>query len=215
MTLRTQVKSFGGLTIRQPGAALALVPGARQRQLLCWMLLAPWGPPLEVVSICDAMWPTADGDTARSNFSSAVRRLRQLLGNPAALLVKGGTIALDDRLCRTDLDLLRLLSRHSALRPDAAKAGRLARWLLSLVGGYNPLLLGRVDSEEMAFRRRTLGAAWQQVSWRVVDMLDVREASLAVELLVCLDRHGLTDERMLLQWERVTVPARCGEAVRS
>ena len=203
MTSRTQVTSFGGLVIRPPGMSVALMPGARQRRFLGWLLLAPWGPPLEVVSICDTMWPTADGDTARSNFSSAVRRLRRLLGSSFAVAVKGGTVSLDERFCRTDLDLLRVLVRNPARRLDPARAGRLARWLSKLVGGYNPLLLGGADSEEMTLRRRALGAAWQQVTWRVVDMLDARDASLAIELLACLDRHGLCDERMLLQWERL------------
>lgn len=200
---RTEVRSFGGLSIRRPGEALDLMPGTRQRQFLSWLLLAPWGPPLEVVSVCDAMWPRADGDTARSNFSSAVRRLRLLLGDPAALVVRDGTVALDSRFCRTDLDLLRVLARNPRRRLDVARASRLARWLSRLGHGYNPVLLGRTESEEMKSRRRVLGAAWQQVSWQLVEVLGAREAALALELLVCLDRHGLSDERMLRQWEQV------------
>lgn len=205
MVGRTRVTSFGGWSIQRPDAALAVVPGARQRQLLCWLLLAPWGPPLEVTSICDAMWPAADGDTARSNFSSAIRRLRQLLGSPAALIVAGGTIALDERFCRTDLDLLRVLSQARGRRCDPARARRLARWLLDTCRGFNPVLLGRVDSAEMASRRRALAAAWQQICWRIVDTLSAQDASLALEICMCLDRHGLADERILLQWDRLAI----------
>lgn len=207
-----QVSSFGGWVIRRPGDPVAVVPGARQRQLLCWLLLAPWGPPLEVVNLCDAMWPTVDGDTARSNFSSTARRLRQLLGGPEALLVTGGTVALNDRFCRTDLDLLRMLSRHPTRPCDPARAGRLARWLLQLCRGYNPVLLGAADTDEMADRRRALGAAWQQVSWRVIDQLDAHDALLGLALCVCLDRHGLADERILLQWDRIAAQGLSGRS---
>ncbi|MCZ2498205.1 hypothetical protein GN316_15675 [Xylophilus sp. Kf1] len=199
---RTQLTSFGGWTIRRSGDTSVRVPTVRQRRLLCWLVLGPWGPPLDIATLCDSLWPSADGDTARNNFSSAIRRMRPLLGGPAALKIVGGTIALNDRVCRTDLDLLRWLSAQAGRRCDAARARRLGVWLLKRCQGFNPVLLGAADSQEMAVRQRSLGAAWQQVVWRIAERLQPEDAWLALELCLCLDRHGLADERILQLWDR-------------
>ena len=219
MKPRPGVRSFGGLSIWRAGETTGRPPAPMQRRLLGCLLLAPWGPPLEVHSVCDALWPDADGDTGRSNFSSAVRRLRLALGDPAALVISGGTVSIDSRRCRSDLDLLVSLAGRRDWRCDATRAASLARCLLAVGQGYNPVLIGRPDTgdtgacalDDMARRRSAAGAAWQRVSLRIAAALEgSRDAGLGVSLCIALDRHGLADERVLAQWQRLAQGAEPG-----
>ena len=212
MNPRPRVRSFGGLSIQRAGEARSEPPAPMQRQLLCWLLLAPWGPPLEVHSVCDALWPDADGDTGRSNFSSAVRRLRMALGDPAALTIRAGAVGIDRRRCRTDLDLLVFLAGRREWRCDGTRTAGLARCLLAVGEGYNPVLIGRPETggpetnatADMARRRSAAGAAWRRVSLCIAGALEGGgNAGLGVLLCIALDRHGLADDRVLAQWERL------------
>lgn len=212
MKTRAYVRSFGGISIRRAGETEARLPAPMQRQLLCWLLLAPWGPPLEVHGVCDALWPDVDGDTGRSNFSSAARRLRLALGDAAALTIRAGAVAIDSRRCRTDLDMLVFLAGRREWRCDETRAVWLARRLLAVGEGYNPVFIGRPETNDndsnaladMARRRSAAGAAWRRVSLRIASALEGgRNAGLGVLLCIALDRHGLADERVLAQWERL------------
>jgi LuxR family transcriptional regulator, maltose regulon positive regulatory protein len=52
--------------------------------------------------LIDALWPDADGDAARFALTSALHRLRKLLGHEEAIIRKDNEIGLDDRYCWID-----------------------------------------------------------------------------------------------------------------
>jgi LuxR family transcriptional regulator, maltose regulon positive regulatory protein len=53
--------------------------------------------------ISDQLWPDADGDAARRVFDTTLHRLRRLLGDPQALRLADGRLALDRQRCWADV----------------------------------------------------------------------------------------------------------------
>jgi DNA-binding SARP family transcriptional activator len=67
-------------------------------------------------TLLDALWPDADGDAARFALTSALHRLRKLLGHEQAIIRKDNEISLDDRYCWVDTRALeRLVARSEAV----------------------------------------------------------------------------------------------------
>jgi ATP/maltotriose-dependent transcriptional regulator MalT/DNA-binding SARP family transcriptional activator len=52
--------------------------------------------------LIDILWPDSDGDAAHDSFTVAVHRLRQLLGNEKALILRDGRLILDPKICWVD-----------------------------------------------------------------------------------------------------------------
>ncbi|MFI5295626.1 MAG: BTAD domain-containing putative transcriptional regulator [Thermodesulfovibrionales bacterium] len=76
--------------------------------------------------IADALWPDADGDTARVSFKSALHRLRQLLGNEEFIQLKEGRISLDRRTCWVDAWAFETVAEHvESLRREFESAGQI------------------------------------------------------------------------------------------
>lgn len=198
------VCTFGGLSVALEGVACRPALSARQRQLLRWLVLAPWGPPLEVSTVCDAMWSGADGAAASSNFASTVRRLRGLLGGAWSVLVEGGTVRLHPLLCRTDLDILRELPTPAPDTGAIDQAARLARRLLAGFEGGNPVLQARSDCVEMADRVQAVEVAWRHATLHLAEQLHgTMHMALALGLCERIERHGLADERVVALWQRL------------
>jgi two-component SAPR family response regulator len=68
--------------------------------------------------LIDTLWPEGDGDAARFALTSAIHRLRRLLGREEAIIRKDNEVSLDQRYCWVDTWACeRLLSRaESATR---------------------------------------------------------------------------------------------------
>jgi LuxR family transcriptional regulator, maltose regulon positive regulatory protein len=66
-------------------------------------LVAFGGDEVTEGQITDALWPDADGDTARISFKTTLHRLRQLIGHDEAIRVQEGKVSLDRRYCWTDV----------------------------------------------------------------------------------------------------------------
>ncbi len=60
------------------------------------------GTDVPVNSIIDALWFDSDGDMALSAFSTALNRLRKILGVKDAIQLKTGRVTLDPKLCWVD-----------------------------------------------------------------------------------------------------------------
>jgi LuxR family maltose regulon positive regulatory protein len=66
-------------------------------------LIAFGGTSVSEDLIIDALWPDAEGDTARISFKTTLHRLRALLGKEELLLVREGRVSLDKRRCWVDV----------------------------------------------------------------------------------------------------------------
>ena len=78
--------TFGHKTPRKP---LALLKA----------LIALGGTSVPEQKLIDALWPEEEGDAARSAYKVALHRLRNLLEEQATLIIEGGTISLNAKLC--------------------------------------------------------------------------------------------------------------------
>lgn len=66
--------------------------------------------------LIDTLWPEADGDAAKFALTSAIHRLRKLLGHDEAIIRIDNEISLDDRYCWVDAWAIeRLLARAEAV----------------------------------------------------------------------------------------------------
>lgn len=74
-------------------------------------------------AVMDALWPDAAGDAARMALTSALHRLRGLLGCDDAVIRQGGHLSLDARACWVDVWAVeRLLARPAGGEDDVRRA---------------------------------------------------------------------------------------------
>ena len=60
------------------------------------------GEPVAVAHLIDALWPDEEGDAGRKAFDVTLVRLRRLLGNADAVIVRDGQVGLNRDLCWVD-----------------------------------------------------------------------------------------------------------------
>lgn len=65
-------------------------------------LIAMGGQDVSDVRLVDALWPDSEGDAGYGALKTTILRLRQLLGCDDAVLVSGGAVSLDSRICYVD-----------------------------------------------------------------------------------------------------------------
>jgi two-component SAPR family response regulator len=108
----------------------------------------------------DVLWPEADGDLAHQSFTTTLSRLRHLLGEEKAIVLREGRLALDTRYCWVDVFAFESLLAQvdaapvdGAALPDGKRARRIAEQAMSLYKG--PFLAGEATSPRiMAARER-------------------------------------------------------------
>ena len=77
--------------------------------------------------ISDALWPEADGDTARLSFKTTLHRLRQLLGGEEFIKFKDGRMSMDRHTCWVDVWSFENLAEDAEfLRRELESAGRIS-----------------------------------------------------------------------------------------
>jgi len=77
--------------------------------------------------ISDALWPEADGDTARLSFKTTLHRLRQLLGGEEFIKFKDGRMSMDRHTCWVDVWSFENLAEDAeSLRRELESAGRIS-----------------------------------------------------------------------------------------
>jgi LuxR family maltose regulon positive regulatory protein len=92
--------------------------------------------------ITDALWPEAEGDLAHQSFTTTLSRLRHLLGEEKALLLREGRLTLDTRYCWVDsfafdscLAQIDAFPPDGAARPGGGRTLRIAEQALALYRG--------------------------------------------------------------------------------
>lgn len=66
-------------------------------------IVAFGGRDVPIEKLAETLWPDAEGDLAKGAFDVAVHRLRKLVGHGPFLIVQGGKVNLDPRLCWLDV----------------------------------------------------------------------------------------------------------------
>lgn len=91
----TRVEALGTLAIVRDGASGAPRKAPRKPLDLLRLLVQQGERGASLEWLAEALWPDAEGDLARHDLETTLYRLRQLLGDPAALVVRTGRAALD------------------------------------------------------------------------------------------------------------------------
>lgn len=133
-TLR--VHTFGRFRVARHDQPLGGSGKAQRRPLeLLKFLIAQGGEQVSESRVVDALWPRIDGDSAHRSFTSALHRLRKLLGEERAVVLHEGRLTLDRRYFWIDTWAFGqvLEQMESASEPD--ELARLAERLLALYRG--------------------------------------------------------------------------------
>jgi len=122
-----KVYVLGTFRVLKGGAPLRASRRTQKRTLeLLQALIAFGGDEVSAGALTDALWPDSDGDAGYHALESALYRLRQLLGEPGAVIMSGGKLTLDRRYFWVDMWAFEQEMRPTSLRESDAMA-RLAR----------------------------------------------------------------------------------------
>ncbi len=157
-----KILTLGGFRIEKQGERLAFAGKKQEKPLSLLKALVVHGErgaPLE--TLCDLLWPSADGDAAHSSLKMALSRLRRLLGEPRLIESREGWLALNRKMCWVDAwafkETLARIDAHlgggeAAAEPCAA----IAPWVDELIRVYCGEFLRGEKTEywELAFRER-------------------------------------------------------------
>jgi DNA-binding SARP family transcriptional activator len=95
-----------------------LFPGKVQQKPLALLkaLIAFGGRDVSEEQLTDELWPDSEGDTGHVAFDTTLHRLRKLVGNEKALILRDGMLSLDDRYCWTDVGAFEKIIAECGLR---------------------------------------------------------------------------------------------------
>ena len=140
-----RVHALGNFRILRHGDPLGGSGKAQRRPLeLLKLLIACGGEQVSEGRITDALWPRVDGDSAHRSFTSALHRLRKLLGEERAIILREGKLTLDRRFFWVDAWAFDALAARAEAAADPAAVETLADQMLSLYRG--PFMTDDVDA---------------------------------------------------------------------
>ncbi len=98
-----KILTLGGFEIKVDGEALEF-PGKAPRRLLAVLkaIIAGGGEPVPSARLVDAIWPNEEGDAGRKALEVCLVRLRKLLGQTDAVVVRDEQVSLNRELCWVD-----------------------------------------------------------------------------------------------------------------
>jgi ATP/maltotriose-dependent transcriptional regulator MalT len=164
-----RVQTFGGFRLLRHDEPLPMTGKAQRRPLeLLKVLIAYGGEQVSESRVTDALWPRIDGDSAHRSFTSALHRLRKLLGEDRAVVLHEGRLTLDRRYFWVDAWAFEALAAETERASDPLRAEQLAEQMLALYRA--PFMAGEDDAawviaprERMRSRlARALGRVFRQ-----------------------------------------------------
>lgn len=97
------IRCLGGLDFSIGGAPLSFGRKAPRRLLALIIHLVAAGPAtISASRLADCFWPDSDGDAALNALSTALHRVRRLLGDPCAVSTTAGNVSLNARAVAVD-----------------------------------------------------------------------------------------------------------------
>jgi DNA-binding SARP family transcriptional activator len=212
-----RVYTLGGFRLLIDGKTLPSGGKAQKKPVeLLKALVAFGGRDVAEARLADALWPDADGDSARHSLKMALHRLRRLLQDDRAVRTDAGKFTLNPQLCWTDASsFTRLLgSEYKNRVSNPGQASRLEQAIALYAGDFlhaeeeTDWLLGPRERLRSRFIHAvdTLGVhlerhdQWQ----RAVDCyergIDAAELAEPVyrRLMTCHQRQGHNAEAMTI-----------------
>jgi DNA-binding SARP family transcriptional activator len=138
-----KVYTLGRFSLVVDGKPLPSARKTRQKPLLMLKaLIALGGREVPEEQLSEILWPDADGDLAHQSLAKTLERLREMLGDERAVLLRDGRLTLNNRYCWVDVwEFERILGRANAARkpgalaPDDGEIARLTERAITLYGG--------------------------------------------------------------------------------
>jgi two-component SAPR family response regulator len=148
-----KVQTFGCFRLLRHDEPLSSSGKAQRRPLeLLKLLIAYGGEQVPEHRVTDALWPRIDGDSAHRSFTSALHRLRKLLGEDRAVVLHEGRVSLDRRYFWIDTWEFETLAAELEGVAERERLEKLAQRMLELYRG--PFLAGEDASWQIAPRER-------------------------------------------------------------
>jgi hypothetical protein len=165
-----RIATLGGLSVRDAENHEIGVDRIRGRPLeVLKVLLALGGRDVPAEQVAATLWPHVDSDYSGKSLTINLHRLRRLLGNDDAILLRDGRLTINPALVWVDLFAVDALlarvpggSRAPGSGSPDGDATADAERLAALCRG--PFLPGDADYECFAARRRQCGAALAKAS---------------------------------------------------
>jgi DNA-binding SARP family transcriptional activator len=138
-----KVYTLGRFSLVVDGKVLPSARKTRQKPLLLLKaLIALGGREVFEEQFTEILWPDADGDLAHQSLAKTLERLREMLGDDRAVLLRDGRLTLNNRYCWVDVwEFERNLGRADAARkpgarvPNDGEVARLAERAIALYQG--------------------------------------------------------------------------------
>lgn len=210
---RYELCTLGGFEMLREGQNVEFSAKGPGRPLeLLKVLVAYGGRHVRVDQLTDALWPHVDGDYAYKSFTATLHRLRRLLTDDDALLLREGRLSLNPALFWVDAWAFdHLVAEVDACADAAAPAAQVRALAAELVALYRGSFLPD-ESDQSAYlaRReqlrarllRALGQAWPADSkehtaaeadaWARCIQADELHEPFHRELMLALRRRGDT-----------------------
>ena len=142
---KLRISTLGNFRVLKDDAPLGSTGKAQRRPLdLLKVLIAYGGAQVSESRITDALWPRIEGDSAHRSFTSALHRLRKLLGEDKAIVLHEGKLTLDRRYFWVDAWAFDALAAELDAASDPASVERIAERMLALYAG--PFMADEVDA---------------------------------------------------------------------
>jgi LuxR family maltose regulon positive regulatory protein len=98
------LRTLGQFEVLRGGAPLVQAGKGNRRSLdLLKAIIAFGGRGVAIENVTAALWPDAEGDSAKGAFDVAMHRLRKLIGRDHVLIVSNGKVSLNDEVCWLDI----------------------------------------------------------------------------------------------------------------
>jgi len=162
-----RVQTFGGFRLQGHDEPVAASGKAQRRPLeLLKALIAYGGAQVSESRLTDALWPRVDGDSAHRSFTSALHRLRKLLGEDRAVLLHEGRLTLDRRYFWVDAWEFDELAAQVEAAADPGSVEKLAERMLALYRG--PFMADDVDAAWVLQARERMRGRLERAMGRVL-----------------------------------------------
>ena len=141
-----QVRTFETFQLLREGEPVTFSGKVQRRPIeLLKLLIAKGGTEVPLGSIMDTLWPDADGDMAASAFSSALNRLRKLMGVKQAITLANGKLSFDPRYLWVDVIVFETAVRRGRRLRDKADGREGFVWFESAIDVYRGPFLNDED----------------------------------------------------------------------
>jgi hypothetical protein len=158
---RVRVEALGALDVVRDGCPLEAGKAQRKPLELLAALVARGPRGGRVDALAEGLWPDADGATARHALETTAYRLRRLLGDPAAVVHRGGRLALDAARVFVDAWAFETLAARADASRTAGDVARARRAAASAAALYRGDLFGD-DPDPFAAEPRARLAAQRE-----------------------------------------------------